>query len=472
MFESSGFVDKSMLIKTIMTGPKSILVTAPRRFGKSTNLNMLKSFLSLKSCKNTEIINIFKTLQIYKDNEKFYNDSFCKYPVMYITFKSSYIRTYDEAIGIFLYSVNRSYKEHVYLLNSSLLKEEQINNCANWMYNWTKMSIQDLKISLELLSEYLFQHHKKPVIVLVDEYDCAINSALLENKIDEDVLSFIIEMTSCLIGSLAKENFNVNRTIATGVSYILSTGLSQINNLKHYRFLDDHNLVSFYGFTENEIDVILSKKEFQSYAGRKIVIKKWYNGYVCRRGQHIFNTHSFLSFLETGKFKSHWGNSGHGQFILQMLDNPELRLTITKLLANESISIFFQDYVHINDVQRLKKIYSENVFTPGGTDLLLSHFLELGYLTHKIGVESEDSLAEINEVKLPNLEVQKIIHREYKTYFIRHYNISSDLIKASPNTFIKYLIEHSKDFAESAFKSVKEAWNLFSRGIYLLREFI
>ena len=61
------FIDKSLYIKDIIDNTsKVILVTRPRRFGKTLNMSMLRYYFDIKGKDNKEL---FKDLKIMKEDE-------------------------------------------------------------------------------------------------------------------------------------------------------------------------------------------------------------------------------------------------------------------------------------------------------------------------------------------------------------------------------------------------------------------
>ena len=118
---TKAFVDKTILIKTVFQSGRRMLITAPRKFGKSTNLVMIKTFLSKEPSKHKEISDTFINLKICKNDTNFCNEHFGKHPVLHVDFKSGTTRNYEEAIYSYKRAIHNAYLEHEYLITSQCL---------------------------------------------------------------------------------------------------------------------------------------------------------------------------------------------------------------------------------------------------------------------------------------------------------------------------------------------------------------
>ena len=188
------FVDKSTLIETFFERECVVLITAPRRFGKSTNMDMIKCFSEIVVDSNgtriprneTENYRVFSdsslNLSVYDPNPKsFFNRHFGQYPVIYIDFKSLSGRSYGSFINSFKIIIYQAYATHGYLLQSSKLNDNDKNMFREFYNNDTLMNINDelLEVSITFLTEYLNIHFNKRIIVLIDEYDCLLYTSTI-----------------------------------------------------------------------------------------------------------------------------------------------------------------------------------------------------------------------------------------------------------------------------------------------------
>jgi hypothetical protein len=175
-------VDKTLLIKDVIeSDSKVILITRPRRFGKTLNLSMLYYFLQ---CHDFKDENIFKNLNIAKHQD------FCKehqgqHPVIFITLKDMKQANYAEAYADIVELIGQLYSNHYYLLDGDLLREKEklvFNSLIN-----KEADIADIKVALKNLCGYLMRKFGKPAIILMDEYDTPIQEAYLRGYYQEMV---------------------------------------------------------------------------------------------------------------------------------------------------------------------------------------------------------------------------------------------------------------------------------------------
>ncbi|XP_075230255.1 uncharacterized protein LOC142329470 [Lycorma delicatula] len=357
------FVDKSLLIKRIFQGVGAKLITAPRRFGKSTNLDMLRSFLSIPVDKYGDRTNqsynesykIFKKLKIYND-KKFFYKNYRMYPVIYIDLKADYpITRYEDVIEILGDKIHDSFSEHKYLIYSKKLNNEEKERCRQWCCeeSFLKMSPREIKIGLKQLSKFLYKHfNNTKVFILIDEYDSIIMRALF--KIDVKELENIVELVIGQISMLCKSNKYVERAVITGVSYIAGVGLSGLNNVKVYTFLYNHPFVEFYGFSETEVKNLFENPIIHLKNDTIRKAREWYNGYTSTKGRRIFNPFSILNFLQDGTISNYWIESGYIDRLTVLFKHPFIKKIIEKLLNRKNVSIDFHHRIELEDIINLR----------------------------------------------------------------------------------------------------------------------
>lgn len=419
------------------------LITSPRGFGKSTNLNMIMRFASIDSDRNTRVRDLFKSLKIYKNEREFFQTHFAKYPVLFVNLKvEQVVRNYDDVLDILRFCIHNNYLDHWYLRYSNVFDERERNFYRRWcgVKSYKEMAKHEIVDGLAELLRLLRTHFNTKVFVLIDEYDSVINKALLEVK-QKHILRAIISLISDILGSLFKNNDNVFRGIATGVSYMSTAGLSDINNLASYRFLGSHDFVRFYGFQKDEVDRLFKNTTFRLSPAEIEKAHHLYNGYRCKRGSTIYNTYSVLNFLEFRKAKPYWSKIDYAANLLNLFRFSQLELDFNSLLGGRSINITFYDRINIKDVFVLKDVYTQNNKTVQvNSNLIFSHLLELGFLSYDKGSDGETVV-----VKIPNEEVYKIVFNEFKRHYIIKYRLSSDLQSASYSTFENVLRSINKN---------------------------
>lgn len=204
------FIDKSLYIKDIIDNQSGvILVTRPRRFGKTLNMSMLKYYFDCTKKDNKEL---FKGLKIMEQDEK-YTSKLGYYPVIYITLKDVQDRNYENMLLNLKTAVLDMYQEHMYLLESDKIYEFEKERIKDILFG--REDEVALKNSLKELSKYLNRHYDKPVMLFVDEYDVPLQNAYVEGFYDEAVKFF-----KTFYGVTFKDNPYLEKTVITGVSRV------------------------------------------------------------------------------------------------------------------------------------------------------------------------------------------------------------------------------------------------------------
>ena len=204
------YIDKTLYIKDIIdNSSRVILVTRPRRFGKTLNMSMLKYYFDCNGKDNKEL---FKGLKIMEQDEK-YTSKLGYYPVIYITLKDVQDRNYENMLLNLKTAVLDMYQEHRYLLDSEKVYPEEKEKIRDILFG--REDEVALKNSLKELSKYLNRHYDKPVMLFVDEYDVPLQNAYVEGFYDEAVKFF-----KTFYGVTFKDNPYLEKTVITGVSRV------------------------------------------------------------------------------------------------------------------------------------------------------------------------------------------------------------------------------------------------------------
>ncbi|RZI47645.1 hypothetical protein EDM53_00810, partial [Rickettsiales endosymbiont of Peranema trichophorum] len=234
------FADKSLLLKDIMEdGAKVILITRPRRFGKTLNLSMLYYFLDLSQPKDE---NLFEKLNIGQD-KVFCEEHQHKYPVIFISFKDVKSRTYKEAYADVIELIRRLYEEHRYLIDGCTLSDNEVTIFNTLLGK--QADISDIKSSLRQLCIYIHRYCGKNPIILIDEYDTPIQEAYLKKYYEK-----MVELMRGILGQALKDNSYLTKAVVTGITRISQESLfSGLNNIEVYSLLrEDYG--QYFGFTE------------------------------------------------------------------------------------------------------------------------------------------------------------------------------------------------------------------------------
>ena len=412
------YIDKTMYIKNIIDNEsRVVLVTRPRRFGKTLNMSMLKYYFD---CTKTDNQELFKDLEIMEQGEE-YTSKLGYYPVIYITLKDVQDRNYESMLLDMKTAMLNMYKEHMYLLKSDEIFDFEKDRIMDILYCREDENV--LKNSVRDLSEYLSRYYNKPVILLVDEYDVPLQNAYVEGYYEEAVKFF-----KTFYGVTFKDNPYLEKTVLTGVSRVAKESIfSGANNFDVYTVLDNEFADDF-GITEEEMDKVIEDFEIQD---EKEEIKSWYDGYKIGEVEGIYNPWSILNYLNKKELMPYWINTSSNDLIKLILKNSTtVKEKIERLLKGEAIEV---------------KINLETVIVgiEENEDNIWGLLLGTGYL--KV-VETVDITEGIYKVKLPNYEIKFLFQQIIDDWF-RNKVIGNDL-----KSILKDLVTLNIEEYEEKFK--------------------
>uniref|UniRef100_A0A1B6CQH1 AAA-ATPase-like domain-containing protein n=1 Tax=Clastoptera arizonana TaxID=38151 RepID=A0A1B6CQH1_9HEMI len=446
---SDGYVDKSLLIEfTIRTG-RQIIITAPRRFMKSTNLDMLCKFFSVESLHDVEVFQTFRQTLIYK-NKAVFDEHFAKYPVVYVDFKCGGVNTFKDALSQIRTCINEAYRLHPYLEKSSYLLGEERDLFVRWRYvfGYTEMLVWEIQASLSQLVDMLEKHHNHKVVVLVDQYDCLNNEALYRVESDEDFKK-ILSLTSAVLSNVVN-NHNVKFALMVGTSYISSSFDSPLNVVRRYNFMDERSVQSLFSFTSNELKTVFSTDHL-------------YFGYMCRNKRIIFNPYSVLRYMRMRKSESFWTDMSFTTQFMSLLKFPVIEKCVEDLLSLKAIQSDLIKMITAEDVLHLRGVMRGTINSEPSVDLFLTLLMDYGFLSYCVQDQSEYRKDFKMKVKLPNREIEKELMYHYVDFYVRDgMNIKG--VDEMNYLKVKPLIDnYKKNKPFEIRKFVTNLWNLVKR---------
>ena len=224
------YIDKTMYIKDVIDNQaRVVLVTRPRRFGKTLNMSMLKYYFDINQKDSKDI---FKGLKIMEQEEK-YTSQLGAYPVIYVTLKDAGLTNYEYMIMQMKTIMMEVFYEHRHIIESDKILEGE-RNLFKKITSATATDI-DLINSIKILSKMLYMYYEKPVILLIDEYDVPIQTAYVEGYYEE-----AIKFLKTFYGTTFKDNPYLQKTVLTGVSRVAKESIfSGANNFDVYTILDN-----------------------------------------------------------------------------------------------------------------------------------------------------------------------------------------------------------------------------------------
>ena len=382
------FVDKSLFIRDLIDdGAKIILLTRPRRFGKTLNMSMLKYFFS---CTKENTAALFDGLKIRDAGDKYWAHQ-GQYPVIFITLKSAKSTGFERAYRKIQGLVAACYGEFRYLLTVDGLLYEDERTLFQRIID--KEAPQDeVEQSLLRLSEWLYRYHKKRPIILIDEYDAPIHAAYFSD--DSDYYKNIIDFMREFFGSTLKDNEYLHKGVLTGILRVARESLfSDLNHLPVYSLLIEQYAEHF-GFTEDQVCALFAKSDL---AVDLADVKRWYNGYYV--GDIVlYNPWSILFCLANkGRLEAYWVNTSEDKLIREMLTRHDVDLheSITELIQGKEITAFINPFLNFNQLD-------------SNSDAVLSLLYMAGYL-NALNPKYDEVTDEVNYTfRIPNKEVRSV----------------------------------------------------------------
>ena len=270
--ENFYYIDKTMFIAELLNNwGKVNLFTRPRRFGKSLNMSMLKSFFEIGSDKA-----LFDRLAISREKELWEN-YMGKFPVVSISLKSVEGPNYQAACSALSSIIGMESLRFRFLANSSKLSAEehkiylQLINIGQKQDSVFSITNAALLASLKTLSQLLSKHYGRKVILLIDEYDVPLDKAFQAGYYEE-----MVSLLRSLFGNALKTNEHLYFAVLTGCLRISKESIfTGLNNLKIHT-VTDSRYDEYFGFTDTDVNEILEYYGLENHAH---TLQEWYDGY-------------------------------------------------------------------------------------------------------------------------------------------------------------------------------------------------
>ena len=401
------YVDKTMLIEELLINRAPVtLFTRPRRFGKTLNMSMIKSFFDIKNKEENK--KLFENLKI--SNSEYMSEQ-GKYPVIFISLKDLKGNSWEENFILIKKYIKNIYMEFYNLkdkLNPIFKNDfEKIvmeKEDADWLY------------ALKNLSNYLYEYYGEKAIILIDEYDAPIINAFDKGYYNEAINFFQTFYSSAL-----KTNNSLKYGILTGITRIIKEGIfSGLNNLKVDTILNK-KYSEYFGLLESEVIEMLD------YFGMKYKIeevKEWYNGYIFGESE-VYNPWSIVNYIDNREIKAYWANISGNTLLENMLNH-----------AGESV---YEDLKRFTDGESIEKYISDGTTIKSllsNDDEIWQLLLYSGYLT-KDEKQEKESDSNVYNLKIPNKEIRKYFGNMFLNRFFGTEVKTNILIKALEGGDIK-----------------------------------
>lgn len=390
------YVDKTKLIEQLVDSRGKVnLFTRPRRFGKTLNMSMLKSFVEIGAASE-----LFDGLYI-SHNKKLCDDNMGKYPVIFLSLKNVEGLDFQAAKYQMIEIIAKEAKRFVYLKQSDRLDIDDKSAYASLIRledGRYEMRDEALYASLQTLSELLYKHHCRKTVILIDEYDVPLDKAF-QNGYYKEMVSLI----RAIFGKALKTNEALDFAVLTGCLRVSKESIfTGLNNFKILS-ITDTRFDEHFGFTDEEVERLLA---FYHVENRFAETKEWYDGY------HFGNVDVYcpwdvINHVDRIKDdpmagpEAYWINTSGNELVKRFIDKAgkTTRDEIERLIAGEAI-----------DKQiRLDMTYDE---IDNNIDNLWSVLFTTGYLTYtKISEDKKYSLV------IPNKEIKEVFKLQIQEWF-------------------------------------------------------
>ena len=423
------YVDKTSFIKEWWENEDIVtLITRPRRFGKTLNMNMLECFFSNKYKDRGDL---FEGLDIWKEEK--YRKLQGTYPVIFLSFAGIKGNTFEMSKKQIGDKIVELYESNRFLLKSECISDTEKKRYISFL---ERPMDEDVSYKLNEMSNYLSRYYGKKVIILLDEYDTPMQEAYVSGYWKE-----LVAFTRSLFNATFKTNPYLERAIMTGITRVSKESIfSDLNNLVVVTTTSNQYEIAF-GFTEEEVFNALDE---QGLSDKKQEVKSWYDGFTFGDSRDIYNPWSIINYLKYKKFTTYWADSSSNGLIniLVKTGSSYIKMMMETLLKGETIDVPIDEQIVFSELD-----YSE--------DAVWSLMLASGYL--KV-ISSDELTGDRTKVVMYTLA---LTNREIKLMFEKMILMWFSPAKQETNEFIKALIsgdiesmnEYMNDVALQTFSS-------------------
>lgn len=395
------YVDKTRLIEQLLLNWSEVtLFTRPRRFGKTLNMSMLKSFFDIGTDKA-----LFDGLYI-SGNKELCDEYMGKYPVIFLSLKGVDGLTYEEAFEAFVRIMGKEVNRVSFLADSDKLTQierEQYKGLTIMKNGRLAFDKEKLISSLQLLSQLLYKHYGKKAVILIDEYDVPLDKAFQNGYYNE-----MVSLIRGLFGQALKTNEFLQFAVLTGCLRISKESIfTGLNNFK-VMSITDSRFDEQFGFTDEEVKKLLSDYDMDSHFDE---VKEWYDGYHFGRADvycpwDVINHVDHLRDDSDAKPQTYWINSSGNSLVRRLINRADssTKDEIERLIAGEAIEKVIRQDLTYDEIEN-------------SIDNIWSVLFTTGYLTKVGEVKLPDSESYAYKLVIPNKEVREVFVLQIQEWF-------------------------------------------------------
>ena len=427
------FIDKTSFIKEWWENKDAVtLITRPRRFGKTLNLNMLECFFSLEYAKRGDL---FEGLSVWKEEQ--YRQLQGTYPVLFMSFANIKGNTYKAAREGIIQAIVRLYGKYDFLRREDFMTRQDLE-----YFNSVSFEMSDTVAALALssLSDYLSRYYGKKVLIFLDEYDTPLQEAYVNGFWQE-----LVDFMRGIFNAAFKTNPYMERGLLTGITRVSRESIfSDLNNLTVVTTTSEKYCTQF-GFTEKEVFDAL---EAYGLSAQKEKVKYWYDGFSFGHRKDLYNPWSITCFLEEKKYKPYWVNTSSNKMIAQLIQRgtPEIKTMMEDLLEGKELVTELDEEIIFEQLGKKK-------------NAIWSLLLASGYLKVNQIYEDEKTDRFVYHLMITNREVRMMFEDMIRDWFSEEDVPYNEFIKAMLSGDVKAMNRYMNTVSLETFSYFDTAKN-------------
>ncbi|XP_065208842.1 uncharacterized protein LOC135837455 [Planococcus citri] len=504
---SDVFVDKSLLLKTIFEcSHAAILVTAPKGWGKSTNLDMIKTFVQLPyDHEGNELhpVGASNSFKFFSEGEMMwhadkygklqnpllvsaYDEFICdhlgKYPVVKVEMKRmAFGSTYQEVLDNVKVYLKELFDQFRFVVKPlfTVMQDEQASRAARrrsyhmlckyaTFVNMNQENVTNLQHSLKFLCGLLFNHFRRRIVILVDDYEhhfnILINNTHPPDKQDETDISYFFKS---LMRFAFKDNTYLEKGVLTG-AFQFGTGAHHTpNTIGEFNYVYENPLLKFYGFTQSEMEALF---DYLKISYQFPEVERWYSGYHASYENHsclVYSPPSIVEYLATRKFANTLHTRGENEIINMIMSLPKMRGSFELLINNQSITINAKSlYFTKLDIVGLQLLVQQSSLIDleqrrTAVEVGLAYLASAGYLS--LGAIKRQILRyrRMVSIQIPNNQMLDEFSKHLMLQYKQEYGISDETIELVTEKFHKCIQGDRPEFFRDSLQSLYDQVTLF-----------
>lgn len=392
------YVDKTKYIEELLLdGTQVKLFCRPRRFGKTLSMSTLRYFFDIKN--GEENRKLFDGL--YISNSPLMSEQ-GKYPVIFISMKGVTGHTWKSSFSDIKLKIKELFKDYSYLVDS-FDKYDKLD-FEKYILDIESLGEADLKKSLHILTKLLCKYYNQKVILLIDEYDSPILSAVEKGYYTE-----MKDFLRAFYGDALKTNEYLQMGVLTGIIRVTQAGIfSDLNNIENYTILKK-SYSQYFGLLEAEVEEAL---RYYGIEYKLDEVRAWYDGYNFA-GTEVYNPLSILKYIKEKELESYWINTSGNALIMEIIANSDDRVIkdLEKLFEEKELETAVDLELDMG-----KSLLESDIWS-----LMLSS----GYLTIKKKLGDDNYI-----IKIPNKEIRSFFKKAFIKMVFKGTRYVEDVKKA------------------------------------------